>query len=249
MRYIFGVLTIFIIGLSGCASSDYQLLQTQKPVKQTTVSTASIEYKILPQDRLKVILYKDPGQITSESNQKIGEDLNPGGFLVNAAGYIDLPLIGSVKVAGLTQSQAAAKIKRLYQKHLTKPSVYVEIMNKRIVVLGEVRKPGVIKIDKEKMTLFEALGFAGGFTDSAMRNNVIILSFRPGRGMTMRKVDLTRFDTLRYANLMLRPNDVVYVQPDSWKKFAVASSNYTLPFSTIAKIAQPFATLKVLFDN
>ena len=66
--------------------------------------------------------------------------------------------------------------------------------------------------------------------------------------MQMRRVDLTNFDTMRYASLMLRPNDIVYVQPDGWKEFKIASDNFTAPFETIAKIASPFVTIKYLTD-
>jgi polysaccharide export outer membrane protein len=121
-------------------------------------------------------------------------------------------------------------------------------MNKRIYVLGEVNKPGVVKLDREKMTLFEAIAFSGDLTDSAVRDNVIIVSNKPGKGLTMRSVDLTNFKKMRYASLMLRPNDIVYVQPDGWKEFRVKSNNFTAPFETITKIAAPFVTLKYLND-
>ena len=239
--------TILSLLLMGCSEKSYELLQTQKPLKAHKVSAASIEYKILPQDRLKVILYKDPGQISAEGASKLGDDINPDGILVNAKGYIKLPLVGKVKVAGLTQTQAADKIEALYRNELTDPSVYVEIMNKRLYVLGEVHKQGVVKLDKEKMTLFEAIAFAGGLTDNAVRNSIVIVS--PTKyGMRMRKVDLTNFDTMNYASLMLRPNDIVYVKPDKWKKFKVASDGYTSPFKVISAIAAPFVTLKYLQD-
>jgi polysaccharide export outer membrane protein len=227
--------------------SEYELLQThQKTSTPQKSSAASIEYKILPQDRLRVILYKDPAQITVEGGSKLGEDINPNGILVSASGYIKLPLIGKVKVAGLTQSQASDQIERLYRKQLTEPSVYVEILNKRLIVLGEVNKQGVVKLDKEKMTLFEAIAFAGGLTDNAVRNDIVILSPTSKKGMHLRHVDLTDFDKMHYAALMLRPNDVVYVKPNAWKKFKVASSNYISPFATIGKVIAPFATLKYL---
>jgi len=244
-----GVAIATILVMSGC-TENYQLLQVKEDSsrKASNPSAASIEYKILPQDRLKVILYRDPGQISSEKVQKLGEEVVPGGVLVNAKGYARLPLIGNVKVSGLTQTQAADKIQRLYKDQLTEPSVYVEIMNKRLFVLGEVNKQGVVPVDKEKMTLFEALAHAGGFTDHAVRNEVVVISYDQKRGMTMRTVDLTDFDHLGYASLMLRPNDVVYVKPNEWKKFRVASDEYTSPFSTVAKIAAPFVTLKYLSD-
>lgn len=234
--------------LGGCAGQEYKLVQTKKSVIEQNVSDRSIEYRILPQDRLEIALYKDPAQDSVVAINELGQSMNKQGILVNAAGYISLPLIGKIKVAGLTQTQAADRITEQYKKYLNTPSVYLEVMNKRLFVLGEVKNPGVVKLDKEKMTLFEALAFAGDLTDDAVRNEIIILSNGHTKGMQMRKVDLTNFDTMKYTSLMLRPNDIVYVQPDNWKEFKVASDNFTSPFETIAKVAAPFVTLKYL-DN
>jgi len=241
-----------LLFLNGCTGdSEYQLLQTKTDTIQenTKVTAGSIEYLILPQDRLAVSLYKDPADNPEiATNGELGESMNRNGLLVNAAGYITLPLIGKTKVGGLTQTQAADHITRKYKKYLNTPSVYVEVMNKRLIVLGEVNKPGVIPIPNEKMNLFEAIAAAGDLTDSAVRDSVTIISNNPVRGIQMRTVNLTNFDTMIYASLMLRPNDIVYVKPSSWKAFRVASDDYTSPFVTVAKIASPFVTLKYLAD-
>jgi polysaccharide export outer membrane protein len=249
-RYL-GIIGLMLV-MNGCGAidSNYQLLQTNQTVKKSeeTIQNKSIEYRILPQDRLKVILYKDPSQ-ESLAGGSLGQSMvGESGILVNASGMITLPLIGKVKVAGLTQTGAADRITRRYKKYLNTPSVYLEVLNKRIFVLGEVKHPGVVKLDKEKMTIFEAIAFAGDLTDSAVRDNIIILSNNGTKGLQMRKVDLTHFDQMHYASLMLRPNDIVYVQPDSWKEFKVSSSNFTAPFETISKLAAPFITLKYLDD-
>lgn len=236
--------------LTGCAGkSSYKLFQTEKKLTTTSdvkPSARSIEYKILPQDRLEVILYKDSNQESMVSQSELGQSVNQKGILVNKAGYITLPLIGKVRVAGLTQTQAADKITRLYKKYIKTPSVYLEVLNKRLYVLGEVKKPGVINIDKEKMTLFEALAFAGDLTDHAVRNNIIIVSASKNGKLSMRHVDLTNFDKMDYSQLMLRPNDIVYVQPNNWKEFKVAADDMTSPFAVISKVASPFVTLKYL---
>ena len=239
---------LFLLG--GCAGNkDYALLQTQSQDTQTVkVTDRSIEYLILPQDRLEVSLYKDP-QMGEAGAGSIGQSMNDKGLLVNTAGYISLPLVGKVKVAGLTQTQAADRITQQYKKYLNTPTVYVEVLNKRLFVLGEVKTPGVVELDKEKMTLFEALAHAGDLTDAAVRTEVLILSNSPTKGMQMRKVDLTNFDTMNYASLMLRPNDIVYVKPSDWKAFRVAADDYTAPFVTIGQIAQPFVQIKYLFDD
>jgi len=247
------VLAGVLLFLNGCTGdSDYQLLQTKKNTtdENTKVTAGSIEYLILPQDRLAVSLYKDPADSPElDRGSDLGQSMNRNGLLVNAAGFISLPLIGNVKVSGLTQTQAADYITKRYKKYLNTPSVYVEVLNKRLIVLGEVRKPGVIPMTNEKMNLFEAIANAGDLTDSAVRDSVTIVSNNPVRGIQMRTVNLTNFDTMRYASLMLRPNDIVYVKPSSWKAFRVASADYTSPLETLTKIASPFVTLKYLFDN
>jgi len=247
--------SLFLIGavviLNSCAvNKNYELLQTKQADTQTVeVSDRSIEYRILPQDRLAVSLYKDPAQSSEvglSSGGDLGQSMNKQGILVNASGYISLPLLGKIKVAGLSQSQAADKMTRGYRQFLNTPTVYVEVLNKRLFVVGEVKKPGVVNIDKEKMTLFEALATAGDLTDDAVRNEIMILSNHGNKGMQLRKIDLTNFDKMDYASLMLRPNDIVYVKPNSWKQFKVNAENIASPFNLIASIASPFVTLKYL---
>lgn len=250
-KIILALSTLFL--LTGCiGDKNYTLLQTQKTAIETVkVSDRSIEYRILPQDRLSINLYKDPAQ-SSEMGMSpsgdLGQSMNSKGVLVDARGYVSLPLIGKTKISGLTQSQAADKITKGYAKYLNTPTVYVEVLNKRLFVLGEVKKPGVINIDKEKMTLFEALAHAGDLTDSAVRNEITIMSNSKSKGMQIRKIDLTNFDKMSYSSLMLRPNDIVYVKPSKWKQFKVKTSELASPFAFIAAIAAPFVTFKYLGD-
>lgn len=247
----FWILAVAALFMTGCATkSDYTLMQTeQQSETDTAVATNKvIEYRILPQDRLQIILYRNPAAAAAGESGLLGQNMSSDGVLVNGAGYIIMPLIGKVKVAGLTQTQAAEYITQRYKKYLNEPSIYLEVLNKRLYVLGEVNKPGVVQIDKEKMTLFEALAFAGDLTDDAVRDNIIIVSNDPKKGMVMRSIDLTNFDTMRYSGLMLRPNDIVYVQPSGWKIFKIKSDNYTAPLETISKIANPYIQLKYIID-
>ena len=244
---------LFFVGslsLTGCIEkSDYVLLETKKELtSKRSISKESYEYHILPQDRLKISIYRNPelANELSGGHGDLGQDMQDEGLLVNAQGYISLPLIHRVKVSGLTQTEAANLITKRYKKYLTIPTVYVEVLNKRIYVIGEVKKPGPVKLDREKMTVIEAIAFAGDLTDAAVRDNIVILSRDSTNKPYLRKVDLTKFDTLSFNNMILQPNDVVYVQPDGWKEFRVSSDNFTAPFRTIAEVASPFVTLKYL---
>ena len=238
--------------LTGCSDkSNYVLLQSEKEYANNELSlNQSYEYIILPQDRLKIAIYRNP-ELTNETGNggsQLGQDMQETGVVVDTLGYISLPLINRIKIAGLTQTQASNLITQRYKKYLKIPTVYVEVLNKRVYVIGEVKRPGPVKLDREKITLLEALAFSGDFTDAAVRDNILILSRNSKNKPYIRSVDLTNFDHLSMTNMILRPNDVVYVQPDGWKEYKVASDNFTAPFRTIAEIASPFVQIRYLAD-
>jgi polysaccharide export outer membrane protein len=247
MRFLGAMLMVWwLVGCGG--KSDYLLLQSDQNQTSSRLDSPLQEYTIMPQDRLKLIVYRDPegaGAIASD----MGQNFDSSGILVNSKGYIFLPLIKRIKVAGLTQSEASLYITNEYRRYLkVPPMVSLEVLNKRIYVIGEVNKPGPIELAREKMTLLEAIAHAGDLSDSAVRDNIIILSQSRTKKPHLRSVDLTNFDTMRLGSMMLFPNDVVYVQPDGWKEFKVASENVTAPFLTISQIATPFVQLHYLFD-
>jgi len=251
MMFVIVSLFVFV----GCQPrSDYLILQNNiKPlkvaekIKQTEI-IKSYEYIILPQDRLKISIYKNP-VITGDSSggaATLGQDMQKSGVLVDTQGNIFLPLVNKVHVAGLTQTEASVLITNKYKKYLKIPTVYVEVMNKKIYVLGEVKKPGPVKVEREKITILEALASVGGLTDAAVKENILILGHDSHNKLYLRSVDITNFKQLNFMNMMLRPSDIVYVQPDSWKEYKVASDNFTAPFKTIANIVSPFVQIKYL---
>jgi polysaccharide export outer membrane protein len=98
------------------------------------------------------------------------------------------------------------------------------------------------------MTVLQAVASAGGLTDAAQRDTIYIVNQDGHKNLRMRRVDLTSFSSLQASNLTVKPNDIIYVQPNKWKSFRVASNDFTAPFETITKIAAPFVTLKYLSD-
>ncbi len=237
-----GALFLMLI-LSACNTgrSEYELIQSQQPVKtEAKRAVGKVEYLIQPNDRLSVIIYQYPELTPTTMNEK--------GLLVDSRGYISLPLIHKVKVSGYSQSGAARMLESRYKKFLTDPSLNLEVINKRIYVLGEVKKPGVVQLDNEYMTILQAVASAGGLTDSAQRDTVYVLNRDGAKNMKLRKVDLTSFASLQASNLIIKPNDIIYVQPNKWKSYRVASDDFTSPFVTITQIAQPFVQLRWLAD-
>lgn len=134
------------------------------------------------------------------------------GYRIDHDGCITIPIIGKVKVEGLTNSQAETLIQDKLKSQFNELTVSVRNQNFRISVLGEVARPGFFPINSEQITLPEALGLAGDITIYGRRTNVMVIREENGR-KTFTKIDMTQRDLFRSSYYYLHSNDVVYVEP------------------------------------
>jgi polysaccharide export outer membrane protein len=250
-----------VMVLGACTGNkEYRLFNEDDSdlvIKQTSdeafEESTGFEWKIAKGDRVSITAYNQSasanqlnqllstGGETTTFTQRIGDE----GVLIGNEGSILLPLVGKVKIAGLTEDQAAEKLIHEYKKYLRTPFVTVKLLGQKLFVLGEVKRPGTVIVTHGTMTLYEALATSGDLTDDAMRTNIKILR-GDLRKPEVHEVDLTDMSTMRFASLMLRPNDVVYVQPRTMKAI---NKNFTeqMPFfELIAAILTPYVQLKVV---
>ena len=254
IKYILLLLPIFI--MLGCSSkfsdnrdelvlfsnAEWKYSETNKPeitknIKLETPKFDNIQfdYKIIPNDRVSVNIYKHPE--FSSANDR--------GILVNTKGDIRLPLVKTVHLAGLTQTQAHEKLEDAFRRYIKHPDIYLEVLNKRAYVIGEVNSPGEIELLNEKLTLLQIVSKAGDFKESADKTKIMILRNR-GERVESEFVNLTDANSLKTANLMIKPNDIVYVLPNKMKLFNTKVSEVSPIFGLIGSILSPFITLKVL---
>jgi polysaccharide export outer membrane protein len=140
----------------------------------------------------------------------------PSGVLIDGAGYATLPIVGRIHVAGLNESSASRKIQRLVKRYDTEAIVIVENPNKTLFVIGDVKKPGTVKLTSGQITLLRAIGSAGGFQDTANRDVVYLVRQR-GTTAKLTRLSLSSRRSLRDAFYVLVPGDIVYVAPNSAK--------------------------------
>jgi polysaccharide export outer membrane protein len=133
-------------------------------------------------------------------------------FLVDSAGMIELPLIGTIKLAGLTTSQARDTIKSHLKKLLKEPTVNVRFLNYRISIMGEVLHPSVYIIPNETITITEALSLAGDMTIYGKRDNVLVIRSVDGKKV-VGTVNMNNRNIFNSPFYYLHANDIVYVQP------------------------------------
>ena len=240
--------------LSSCSSKSYTLFQDgadYEDTNQNITTNMSFENKIAPKDRLSievVNIYNQAnfGLAPNQTNTTSSSLMNSkSGFLVGSDGRVFLPLLGYVYLENLTAPEASERLTLSYKKYLKQPFVKVSILNQRIYVLGEVKTPGMIPVLNETMTIFEAIARSGDFTDYAKRDSIKIISSNT-KNAKIRNIDMTSMSMLSNSNIILKPNDIVYVQPRDMKGFNVGVKE-TLPIlQAISSALSPFATIKYL---
>lgn len=213
------------------------------------------EYLIQPNDVLSIMvssidpeaseMFNVPNQSQVRSSTPTGDILEPAGYLVDKNGFIRLLMVGNIKAAGITKEQLQENIRRLIlEKQLLKdPVVEIRHLNHKVTILGEVARPTVITVPTEKITLLEALGLAGDMTVFANRSNVLVIRSDGGQRVANR-VDMNSNELFNSPYFFLKPNDVVYVEPNKARVFGASRWSQLLP-AFISAISASF----IIFDR
>ena len=196
------LIALFVVLFFSSCGSRKDIIYLQDVENDATINQAlSYEPVIKCDDMLSVIVAADQPDLTIpfnlpqiQGNYQVSD--NQEGiktYLVDAAGYIDFPVIGKVKLAGLTRTQAKNELEVKIKEYIKEPSVNLRILNYKISVLGEVNKPNTYKIASERVTLLEAISMAGDMTIYGKRSNVLVIREVDGK-KTFNRVDLTNKD-------------------------------------------------------
>lgn len=155
-------------------------------------------------------------------------------YLIDQEGYIDFPVLGKIKLAGLTRIETEKKIKKLLEEHIINPGVTVRTANFKVAVLGEVSRPGTHTVDGDRVTFFEALSAAGDMTIYGLRKQVTIIREKDGV-KTVAEVDLTDPEFIKSEYYYLAHNDVIYVKPNKTRvNSSAVGPNLTLGLSALS---------------
>jgi len=175
-------------------------------------------------------IFNPPNNNNSRSTTVTGSSTESGGYLVSSDGTIQLPVLGTVKAAGLTKKELKDDITNmiLSKKLLVDPLVEIRFLNYEVTVIGEVAKPTVITVPSEKISLLKALGLAGDLTIYGKRDNVLLIREENGKKKT-RHINLNSSNFFNSPYYYLQPNDVVYVSPNKAKIASAGRTAQLLP--------------------
>lgn len=146
-------------------------------------------------------------------------------LLVDENGEIPVPKIGNLKVEGLTIVEAKKMIATALAQTIQSPIVDLKVLNMEVTVLGEVKLPGKVHLEKEKNTLVEVLGFAGDFDFYGDKKKIQVIRSVDNKPQSV-TLDLTNLDSLSANNILVHPGDIVYVRAKkrkAWDKTAYST--------------------------
>jgi polysaccharide export outer membrane protein len=216
--------------------------------------TSNPEAQIQKNDLLSITvssLSSEDAKLYNMPNTVAGAGANaiPGGYLVDEAGNIQFPMLGTLKAAGLTKMQLQQDItnRLMDKKLLLDPIISIRNLNYKVTVLGEVLHPTVVNVPSEKINLLEALGFAGDLTIYANRSNVLLIREEDNR-RTFKVINLNSADIFSSPYYYLKPNDIIYVEPNKAKVTNNSLAREWLPvvFSALSLVTLATYRLKGL---
>lgn len=242
MKYFFFLITVGV-ALSSCKTNnlfvDRKASHAVAALDSVFWNNSDYQYHIRKDDKITISVWgQDDISVGStygiyNSNEVYGKWL-----MVDANGNIEIPKIGTFHVETMTIIQLKDTLKTIYSDWVKVPVVDVKILNREITVMGEVRDPQVITIDKERNTLLEMIAKCKGFEFYA--NPAYVKVFRQvGAHVHVAHLDLTKSSDIRYRNIDLYPGDVVVVPSKKYKEFDKRISTI-IPFTTALTSAAIF---------
>lgn len=247
--------------LAGCSAS-HKIAYMQDVRSDVKREVAAVPVTAQPGDKISIVVNSKNPELADMFNlpimtHRIGQPMNSdynynqqvSSYTVDSNGNIDFPVLGELHVEGLKREKIASYVKNeLVRKNFVKDAVViVEFLNMGVSVMGEVNRPGRFGIDRDHLTLLDALSMAGDLTIYGKRENVLVIRQENG-GETYYRVNLCEAKSLQRSPVYyLKQNDMVYVEPNEVRaRHSTVNGNNVRSTSFWMSLASLLTTLGVL---
>jgi len=249
LRNLFAVfLLLTAVLFTSCASRKKVLYyQNVEEVLAQNNTVTHFETHLQPDDLLMIIVSAQDREAAAPFNLVNTMTTNPNNpagtgqmqqqlYLVDNKGNIEFPVLGTIKISGLSKKEAIDYITKEVSKYIINPIVNMRIMNFKVTVQGEVNRPGIHTVVSERLTLADAIALSGDMTVYGKRENVLVIREVEGKRIPYR-VDMTKADFITSPYYYLNQNDIVYVEPNKTRvNSSAVGPNLSLGISAISLI-------------
>jgi polysaccharide biosynthesis/export protein len=232
-KAIIQVILPLLLILSSCVSQkNVKLVQEKvdKEMKSQFENPRSTTYRIQTGDHLYIRVYSVDPKTSKFFQSDFPYLMNStyqylNTYVVDEFGYISFSFIEKLFVKGLSIQEVQQSIQTQLNEYFKEATAYVKLVNFQVGVLGEVNTPGNYTIEQEQITVFQALGLAGGITDFGNFKAVKLIRQTPS-GSDVFLLDLTSNRILESPYYFLMPNDVLYIEPRNTKSWVFSQFPY-----------------------
>ena len=215
--------------MSSCGSSKELVYFQDLDIYNESEMRERYQLQLKADDIITIYVFSKNRELTEPFNAiNKQSDREHRGILINSEGYINYPIFGRIKVAGMTRRELEDYLtKRFISEGLIKdPVITVRIENFGVLVLGEVKNPQMLKLESDRITLLDAIGMAGDLNVNARRDRIAVIREEGNHRVTVYH-DLRDSNILNSPYFYLKQNDIVYVEPNKYKQLEGVNTRYT----------------------
>ncbi|MFW5758111.1 MAG: polysaccharide biosynthesis/export family protein [Bacteroidota bacterium] len=154
-------------------------------------------------------------------------------FTVDQDGFISFSFVEKLYIQGLTIEEAQIRVQEVLNEYFNEITVVVKLINFQISVMGEVKSPGTVTLNREYANILQAISHAGGTTEFANLERIKLIR-QTTTGSEVIIVDMGDLDLLSQEYYHLMPNDILYLEPRPIKTWGLGNFPWLLPFSVAA---------------
>jgi len=241
MKNIYRVLIIIVL-LPSCMANKIKYIQDKDEAFEQIDEYANKpkDYKLQEKDILYVKITstnKEINEYFNLNNRNITSNAQNSnfyldGFTVNDSGYVQIPVLGDVKVSGLNMKEVSELLQEKTDMYLNNAIVNVKLVSFFLTFLGELNTQGRITVYQDDINILDAVALAGGVSDYGDKRNVLVVR-KTQNGTKTFHMDLTKRNLLLSDKFYMLPNDLVIVEPLRNKTFRMSVMDYTMVLTTI----------------
>ena len=258
-KFLIPFVAVAAMIFTGCASPKKIAYLQHAEDENYDATRYQHNIKVMPKDNLTILVTATDPDAVSIFNKHISRNQNQAGiggnmysYAVDDDGTINFPIVGRIKVEGLSRLEVEQLIGDKIKPYLAEsenPIVTVRINSFHFTILGEVGSPGVKTSGREKCSLLDAIAMSGDINILSKHDNIMLIREAADGGKSVHRLNILDPSVMKSPYFYLQQNDVLYVEPNSIRKTNASIGTSTHLWFSLASVLVSSATLVVNVIN